>query len=463
MLRLVLIATLVSACGGPPIDSREAELATVIARADEVLLRSRPSLVAGRYQRMAATPFDFYRGNLAVFRHDWELGRTSRSGFLGAVPPVWGLADPHPENFGVLIASDGTAAIEPNDFDSADRVPSLFDLRRLVAGLVVAMRQANVQFDSRAVVIAAVNRYSAVLHARAAGQPPVRVTVNEPKDTIGADLFKRSRRDLAARAELGGLTEVVEGKRRFKRGVLDADEPTQVLAELPPSVQAELPSVLRRLGERDGKLLHAVREFGSGVASWPRVRLLLLLEGPTDAPGDDVILEVKELSESAVAGWYRPALPSTDTPSRVEGAARRAWARPDADPRFFATSWLGLPVLVRTESEAFKGIRVSRMAGDRGTEAAFTALGELCGGLLARVHAGSEPEIVRQIVEQIDRGPEVFADEQAAFAEDYATQVLADQQHFAAALARLGPTLGIQHDVREQAPSVAASLFGVAP
>lgn len=191
--------------------------------------------------------------------------------------------------------------------------------------------------------------------------------------------------------------------------------------------------------------------------------MLLLLEGPTEASGDDVVLELKELPESVLAGWYRPALPSTDTPSRVEGGARRAWARPDADPRFFATTWQGLPLLVRTESEAFKNVRVSRMVNDRGTLQAFIALGELCGGLLARIHAESEPETVKQIVEQLDRGPDVFAEEQAAFADSYTAQVLLDREHFIAALARLGPTLGIQHDVRDQSPSMAASLFGVPP
>ncbi|MDX2013888.1 MAG: DUF2252 family protein [Myxococcaceae bacterium] len=439
--------------------AREIEVATVIARNDEVMIRSRPALVAGRYQRMASNAFDFYRGNLALFRQDWELGRSSRSGFLGVTPPVWGLADPHPENFGILIAADGVAAIEPNDFDSADRVPFLFDVRRLVGGLAVGARLANPQLSTAVLGEAAARSYAATLTALASGAAPQRATASS--DPIAADLFRRSQRDLTNRAELLFLTEVKEGQRRFRRGVIDPEEPTQFLADVPPEIVAQVPEALRRVQGAPGfEVLDVVREFGSGVASWARVRLLVLVQGPTEAPGDDVILEVKELPESMVAGWYRPALPASDTPARVESAARRAWFRPDADPRFFATTWLGLPVLVRTESEAFKSVRVRRWEGDRASLTSLTTLAEWTGALLARVHAQSEPETVRAIVTQLERGPDVFAAEQGAFAEAHSAQVLEDFAHFQAALTRLGPTLGITQDPRERAPDLASRLFG---
>ena len=292
MTRAWVLGVLLVGCGGGGVPTREAELASVIARADEVLTRSRPQLMRGRYTRMATNAFDYYRGNLALFRHDWELGRTSRSGFVGAEPPVWGLADPHPENFGVLIASDGTAALEPNDFDGADRVPYLFDVRRLVAGLALATRLSNPQVAPSEVGAAAARSYATTLIALSAGEAPERV-VGPGVSPVVTDLFRRSARDLTARAELGALTEVVEGARRFRRGVIDAEEPTQTLGELPSTVRDALPDALRRLGESPSfKVLDAVREYGSGVASWPRVRLLVLVNGPTNELGDDVIRTV---------------------------------------------------------------------------------------------------------------------------------------------------------------------------
>jgi uncharacterized protein (DUF2252 family) len=457
-MRVGWLLLLLSACVGSA-PAREIEVATVIARNDEVMIRSRPALVSGRYTRMASNAFSFYRGNLALFRQDWELGRTSRSGFLGATPPVWGLADPHPENFGVLIAGDGVAAIEPNDFDSADRVPYLFDLRRLVGGLGVGARLSNPQVPVAALGEAAARAYASTLTALSNGEPPRRATSSP--DPISADLFRRSQRDLTNRAELLFLTEVKDGQRRFRRGVIDPEEPTQFLADVPAEIVPLVPQALARLQTAPGfDVLDVVREFGSGVASWARLRLLVLVQGPTDSVSDDLILEVKELPESMVAGWYRPVLPAADTPARVESAARRAWFRPDADPRYFATTWQGLPVLVRTESEAFKSVRVSRWTGDRSSEVALTRLAELTGSLLARAHAQSEPETVRAIVNQLERGVDVFAAEQGAFADGHSAQVLEDFTHFQNALTRLGPTLGVVQDPRDRAPTLAAALFG---
>jgi hypothetical protein len=115
---------------------------------------------------------------------------------------------------------------------------------------------------------------------------------------------------------------------------------------------------------------------------------------------------------------------------------------------------------VRTESEAFKSVRVSRWTGDRSSELALTRLAELTGSLLARAHAQSEPETVRAIVNQLERGVDVFAAEQGAFADAHSAQVLEDFTHFQNALTRLGPTLGIVQDPRDRAPTLAAALFG---
>ena len=49
MLRPWVLMVVLVGCGGGVVSAREAEVASVIARADEVLTRSRPNLMAGRY------------------------------------------------------------------------------------------------------------------------------------------------------------------------------------------------------------------------------------------------------------------------------------------------------------------------------------------------------------------------------------------------------------------------------
>ena len=89
-----------------------------------------------------------------------------------------GLGDPHPENFGTMRTRTGVFRIEPNDFDTADRVPYLWDVRRFAVGMCLAARLSNPTDEgARAataaaapdVVRATVDAYATAIRALAAG------------------------------------------------------------------------------------------------------------------------------------------------------------------------------------------------------------------------------------------------------------------------------------------------------
>ena len=143
--RLAILAVSL-ACSGPALDDREATIASAVARADEPLIRTRPALVAGKYGIMRDGLFDYFRGSTAVYAHDFahdDESLLAASRFSLTAPLVLANGDPHVENFGALIAADGTFAIELNDFDAADYYPYLYDLRRFLVGLVVATYASN--------------------------------------------------------------------------------------------------------------------------------------------------------------------------------------------------------------------------------------------------------------------------------------------------------------------------------
>ena len=479
MRRLVaLAASLAAAVGGCGADdSREAEIASTLARADEALIRSRPALVAGKYERMRQDEYAFFRGTLPLWLHDWRLGtaRLSASVFSSGGPLVPGLGDPHPENFGTLRAADGTLALEPNDFDSADRVPYLWDLRRLLVGLSLAVALSNPDDPAaRATAIAsagAVLRAGATAYADriselARGAKPERIS-DAKGEAVLDDLFSRSERDHDDRRELGDLTTLAGGKRALKRGVLDPAEPTQAFADLPASAIEALPDALARYREtllvpppaEYFTLLDAVREHGSGVASWPRIRAIALVRGPSDDPGDDVLLEVKELPDSGASGWFPPGVYADSVTDRVLFASRAAWARPDAAPLWGVTTWLGFPCQVRVETEGQKTLRVSRLEEERGTPEALIAVAARLGALLARVHAAAAGEIAGAIGKDRAR----FADEQVAAATSYASQVASDWPRFRHALEDLGPTLGVTAGDDDAPSADLAALYGEPP
>lgn len=435
-------------------EARKGEIAQALALADDATIRTRPTLSAGKYGRMAASPYDFFRGSLSLFQQDWRQPDSfvSRSRFALHVPLVPGLGDPHFENFGVLRAIDGSIALEPNDFDAADRVPYLWDVRRLVASIALASQllpnvsASQVADASRG----AAKGYAEAVAFYADGATPERV-VPPSKNEILADIYRRSERDAARRAELDELTVIIDGRRRLKRGTLDPGEPTHILANLPESAALAVPALLERaraslvyaLDPKFFMVRDAAREFGSGVASWTRMRALVLVRGPTDDVADDVVLEIKELPDSGLAGVYPPGIHADTLGMRVLAHARQAWARPDADPLWTTDTWMGLPVQIRTESEGLKGLRTTRLAEHR--PESFAEVATELGRILGRVHA-RDPWARTAVRDRIAEDATGFVEEQARFAQQYLDHALRDAALFVDLLASRGPTLGLPVD-----------------
>jgi uncharacterized protein (DUF2252 family) len=90
-------------------------------------------LIALRYGRMLASPFAFYRGSAIIQAHD--LAGTPDSGM-----PIQICGDCHLVNFGGFATPERTLIFDLNDFDETAFGPWEWDLKRLVASLVVAGR-----------------------------------------------------------------------------------------------------------------------------------------------------------------------------------------------------------------------------------------------------------------------------------------------------------------------------------
>ena len=91
-------------------------------------------LVPVRYERMAESPFAFYRGAAAVMAMD--LATTPVTGLT-----VQACGDAHVANFGTFATPERNVVFDINDFDETDPGPWEWDVKRLAASLhVVALR-----------------------------------------------------------------------------------------------------------------------------------------------------------------------------------------------------------------------------------------------------------------------------------------------------------------------------------
>ena len=87
-----------------------------------------------RYERMAESPFAFYRGAAAVMAMD--LSTTPVTGLT-----VQACGDAHVANFGTFATPERNVVFDINDFDETDPGPWEWDVKRLAASLHVVALQ----------------------------------------------------------------------------------------------------------------------------------------------------------------------------------------------------------------------------------------------------------------------------------------------------------------------------------
>src|ERR1700716_1842258 len=112
-----------------------------------------PELVPVRHQRMAASPWNYYRGAAAVMAAD--LASQPDSGLL-----VQLCGDAHVLNFGLWATPERNLAFDLRDFDETLPGPFEWDVKRLAASLVVTARENGIRpATADAAVAAGVEAY----------------------------------------------------------------------------------------------------------------------------------------------------------------------------------------------------------------------------------------------------------------------------------------------------------------
>jgi uncharacterized protein (DUF2252 family) len=112
-----------------------------------------PYLIPIRFGRMMQSPFAFYRGSAAVMAAD--LATTPSSGIR-----VQACGDAHLSNFGGFATPERRVIFDINDFDETLPGPWEWDLKRLVASIVLAGRHIRLpESDTGRAVVATARSY----------------------------------------------------------------------------------------------------------------------------------------------------------------------------------------------------------------------------------------------------------------------------------------------------------------
>lgn len=390
---------------------------------------------------MALSAYGFYRGTDHLFFRDMttmpaSAYATSQTGY------AWIGGDTHLGNFDASRDSGGKAVFAVSDFDEGQLGQYVWDLRRLAVGMVLAGRENGLaDADIRTAIETMVGAYADKMSdfkgsgAELSFQLTPGNTTGVVDDTIvEADGKTRS-------ALLSKYTRLIGSVRSFQDLSNLAPVPTTTYSAIVGAMGGYVNSIAA--SKRYAASYYAVKDIrqklGSGVGSLGKPRYYVLVQGPSTATTDDVILEMKQASTSVVAIANGGRLPVSSYAAH-EGArvAKTAKAqRINADALIGHASVDGRPYYVHEKSpyqEDFDYTLLST-AGKMNTAATYF------GQALASAHAISDQDydativtysIDKQVADAITSKSGLKA-EISAFAFEYAAQVQLDWQAFVVA------------------------------
>jgi uncharacterized protein (DUF2252 family) len=277
-------------------DERQTKIVEVLVDAFSELMAADPDAFRNKFRKMAAGSFAFYRGSAPLFYADmegrkdrWADERTSR---------VWIQGDLHAENFGTYMAGDGVFVFDVNDFDEAYLGHFTWDIKRMVASIaLLAWMKAISDNDIASLIGTYVKAYMEQVH----------YFVESDRDheySLRLDTTEGEVRNILLRTRLNTHVDLLDKTtlvdedfdRRFRRGpgVSELDDSERA------SVQSAYEAYLETIPEtkRFRSLTYEVKDivgrkgFGIGSAGLPAYNILV--EGPTQALENDVVLSMKQ-------------------------------------------------------------------------------------------------------------------------------------------------------------------------
>lgn len=271
-------------------------------------------LIPLRTERMSQSPFAFYRGTAALMAADFA--DEPHSGIL--VPSC---GDAHISNFGFYASPQRTLVFDLNDFDEAAWAPWEWDLKRMVASVVIA-GQASSRDDEaiRDAVLGAVRSYALTLRNTATMSPLGRYYLHFDAEAGTGDMLPSSRKVLdtaikqatkrtGERATRKLTVADAEGRLRF------AEQPP-TMTRLDPGLERLQQELVRRYlstARADIRLLmqhYTVTDGIRRVVGVGSVGTRCALTLFQDADGNALILQSKEANRSVLEQYGRIAQPS---------------------------------------------------------------------------------------------------------------------------------------------------------
>lgn len=389
-----------------------------------------PELVSLRHERMALSPWNFYRGGAAVMAADLASRPHSRL-------EVQLCGDAHVLNFGLWATPERNLNFDLRDFDETLPGPFEWDVARLAASLVVAARDNGARpAKAETAVTEAIDAYRLRMR-RYASMPEIDiwydgmqadrfVTYFEPADRGQVKIqIEKGKTKRTSRGAFAKLTTMTRGRPRITpqpplRVTIDDDEQGDVvdhlLAEYRQTLQEDRQALFDRFTPVD-----MVRQV-VGVGSVGMVVYLVLLEGRSGS--DPLFIQCKQAGPSVYESHTYPSAHENHG-TRVVTGKRMVQSATDifvgwgslAGRDYYVRQYRDMKIIPKTGLIA----------------PVFVSFARACGNALARAHARSGDPVA--IDAYMGKG-HTFTKAMRQFALSYADQNERDHARLVSAIRR---------------------------
>jgi uncharacterized protein (DUF2252 family) len=419
-------------------DGRQTKIVDVLVDAFSELMNADPEAFRQKFRKMAADPFAFYRGSACLFYADMEREEDRWADELTS--RVWIQGDLHAENFGTYMAGDGVFVFDVNDFDEAYLGHFTWDIKRMVASVaLLAWMKAISDTDIASLIEMYVRAYV----------EQVRYFVESDRDheyALRLDTTDGEVKEILLETRLNTRVDLLDKltlvnenvERRFRRnpGVRELDDAERA------KVHAAYEEYLQTIPEtqRFRSLTYQIKDivgrqgFGIGSAGLPAYNVLV--EGPTQALENDVVLSMKQgnvaspsriVRDERIVGYFKHHGHRTAVSQRALQA--------HADPWLGYTEIDGVGFVVTELSPYVEDLDWSDLTEPEHMSPVLDYLGRATAKVHCVADKDSDPTIVGfqtedEIIEALGDKEEEFVEEMVDFGNRYAEIARDDHRLF---------------------------------
>ena len=394
-----------------------------------------------KMQKMNSSAFLFFRGTDHIFYKD--MTTLAPSSYTNtATNQTWLQGDTHIANFGALRDDAGHDIFDISDFDEGYFGSYTWDLRRMAVSIMLAAKENGLSAANQAQLVHDFSdAYFTQMDAFKGSSAEIGYILTT-SNTSGEvkNVIQKEQGD--SRSSFLSKYTTVSGNRTFQNLSDLVTVPTATyngIVAAFPSYIASIPAS-KQYSSSYYTIKDIHQKLGSGTGSLGKMRYYVLVEGPSSSTSDDVILEMKQQTASAVSLAAPGRMPTSaynnNNGYRMVRTAKAMMS--DTDRLYGYTTLSGQDYSLREKSPFQEDFDYTKLT----SYSSFKTAVQYAAQVLAKAHASSDQDYDATLnsysedkqITDVVTSRSSFGNELATFATDYAVQVQDDWASLSTAL-----------------------------